>query len=133
MFWCYSLDGERFDGECETKQEAIEIGNEEAWDNEQDHFWVGELKPFVPEVDADIVIDRIRDQACDQCGEGADGFLDVIDGIHFEELEKNLVGVLQDWIAQYYSNVAESPPLQQWDESVCVVFVSNSVAVKSNN
>jgi hypothetical protein len=102
MFWCYSLVGEEFDGECETKEEAIEVGNEEAWDNEQDHFWVGEAKAFIPEVDVDYVIDRLRDQAWCQCGEAADGFLDVVVGSHFEELEKNLNDVLQAWVAQYY-------------------------------
>lgn len=102
--WCYSLDGERFDGTFETKEEAIEEAKRERENyckmrvEETIVIYVGQ--PVVPSVsmDAEWNIERLSEQLYDQCGEYADTWEPSKEDVVL--LQSKLDDVLKKWMEE---------------------------------
>lgn len=104
--WCYSLNGEEYKGLYDSKEDAIEEGNESAYENEKETFWVGKAeKTFVPGVDVDYLLERIIDRAEEEGGEYAEGYLDGVTNEQEMELEEKLNEVLHEWLDKHKHEV----------------------------
>lgn len=104
--WCYSLNGEEYEGLYDSKEDAIEEGNERAYENEQETFWVGKAeKTFVPGVDVENLLENIRDNACAEGGEFAEDYLMHTTTEQERELEEKLNEVLHEWLDKYKHEV----------------------------
>lgn len=100
--WCVSGDGENFDATFDTKEEAIQEGKE----LEYDSIYIGECADdFVPSIDADDVIERLQDEACDIGGEYGESYLEDVTKEQKEELEEKLNDVLSEWLTKYKHEV----------------------------
>lgn len=110
MWW-----GDAFD----SREEAIENGisqyrkalkgigtelfEDDCPNSVQPFFYIGEAVNFSYVVDADMVIEDVVDQAYEQCGEAADGFLDFnsITSEQVKELQKSLQSAFDNWLKEY--------------------------------
>lgn len=61
-------------------------------------LFVGELIPFIPNIDADSVLESIAEDAYNHGGDYAEGYLDYIGKDAYSELDDRLNEVLSDWI-----------------------------------
>ena len=98
--WITSTNEEFWSGGAEeynTKEEAIAAaGNDHALESGQ-KFWVGRIGEYKPIVDADVVIEHMAEQALDEHGEVAEGWMDTIPGDQVIELEKALTETWNLW------------------------------------
>ena len=96
MKYSYSTDKEHYKGQYDSLEEAKENGFNDNPDC--DSLWIGENRTLVAHdfISIPWIIDSIIDNACDECGEFAEGWLDTIynDKDKLSEL-KALIG---DWI-----------------------------------
>lgn len=98
-FWAGSGDEEYYEGEYPTKEEAIAKFPSDHDLEPGAKFWVGRSEPYVPDaagVAADV-LDRVRDNAIEVCGDFAKDWLDV-DETEERDLETRLSAVILDWI-----------------------------------
>jgi hypothetical protein len=98
--WTYNDvdDGIWSNDDFETEEEAVKYGREATLDEENDCFYIGQIVPFVPSVDAAMIIDSISENACEECGESADGYLDYVDKKDIAKLAVRLNEVLDKWL-----------------------------------
>ncbi len=99
--YCYSLNGESFYGEYETKEGAVEQGKEEALEEGQNEIFIGICEEYIPSISAWQVIDSIQEDAYDKLGEFSQGYLDDVSNEHREELQDKLNQVLSKWIEEH--------------------------------
>lgn len=64
-------------------------------------FAIGQLISPSLYIDGGSIIENLQDQACSECGEFADGFLDDVSKVEEEELSEKLNNVLNEWIKKY--------------------------------
>jgi len=98
--WMYNFgdeehwdEGEYFD----TKEETIDVGREEAIAREEVSYQVGQLDVFEPSIDVYNVLDNICSNACDECGEFADGYPHATKE-EIQKLQDMLDEVLERWM-----------------------------------
>lgn len=101
--WCYSFNEENFEGDFETKEQAIA---EAIWyykdDNlDQDFIYVGQTKEISLGVNVDRIIEDIGDNAYDQAGEYAEDYLTNVTVQHGRILEERLNDVLVAWMKEF--------------------------------
>lgn len=105
--WGFDEDAEWWDnGEYDTIAQCIEAAREEMIVGKDDVVYIGEVVPYEPEIDADDVLERLKDNAYNQCGEVADTWLtygkDEDYGDEEEtELSNALTQVLRDWLKKH--------------------------------
>lgn len=101
--WCYSHDGEHFEGEFETKDDAIAEGvfylKEE--DDDRDYIYVGIIQKIGLGVNACRIIEDLQEQAYDQAGDYADDYLARVTREQEELLEARMNEVLHDWLKDF--------------------------------
>ena len=86
----------------DTKDEAIEAGNEAAKLCKKDKFFVGQVELVeVPLIDADDVTERLRESVYDDIGEVAEEFLLDASKEQVAELGEGLNGVYLAWLEKY--------------------------------
>lgn len=105
----------------DTKEEAIQDGidqykqmldgkSTDLFDNDYyynivpDYFDVGKKRPYIPTIDVDDVIERLQEQAYDECGELAEDFLDwrtMSKGNIEEDLREHLQVELDAWLKRH--------------------------------
>jgi hypothetical protein len=98
--WTYNVfdDDNWSNDDYETKEEAIKHGREAAPGEGNDCFFVGQIVPFVPSVDAYAVLDGISEKACEECGESGHDYLTCVKKKDVEKLEAQLNKVLNKWL-----------------------------------
>lgn len=104
--YAYSFNEEEFNSEeCTTAKEALQLAKEEAIDQGEQlpcRVWVGEIGTFNPMVDADDVLERLQEKACEECGECSDGYLDDASEKERDELSKMLTATFHKWEKKYH-------------------------------
>lgn len=103
-FWSFNDSDEVFTESAETIQgcvleaaeRAVEVA-EETGDPLHKSVFIGTTQGFAATIDADDVIERLQDQAYDECGESSDGWLDGVPATMKDELGRALTLVLQGW------------------------------------
>lgn len=104
--WCYSLNGDEYEGFYDSKEDAIEAGNEAACDADLNTFWVGKAeKTFVPSVDVDYLLERLYDRATEEGGEHAESYLNGVTKEQEAELEEKMNEVLNEWLNKHGQEV----------------------------
>lgn len=98
--WCYSYNGENFTGECNTKEEAIEEAIREYGDDYQ-MLYIGEAVEQTIHISADRLIDELYENAREQYGDYAEGFLMHVKQEHKEMLECMVNSVIGTWMDFY--------------------------------
>ncbi|MBQ0139005.1 MAG: hypothetical protein KBT36_06895 [Kurthia sp.] len=69
-------------------------------ENEQITFYLGCVDPFTPEISVNAALEEINAMAWRHSGELADGYLMTVDEAAKEELQKQLNGVLNNWLTK---------------------------------
>lgn len=78
-----------------SREAAIAAGREE-YDGD---FYIGKALRYEPRVDADAFIERLQDDAYEEVGEVAEGWLDFkYDGPEVADLQKKLQAVFDEWL-----------------------------------
>lgn len=98
--WAYSLDDETMGGTYDTREEAVAAGMRDAGDEYLSVF-IHECRPYRPEVDAQTVIESVRDEACQAVGSEIVEYDDWLYGVTEEEeamLGEMLTGALREWM-----------------------------------
>ena len=98
-FWNFDRHDEVWHNSCPTIEDCIE---EAKWEKEgreiaENHVFIGEVEPYKPIVYADYLIDSIREQAYEECGECCEGWLDGLNKKQERILEERLNKVFTDW------------------------------------
>lgn len=101
--WCYSFNEENFEGDFETKEEAIA---EAIWyykddEKDQDFIWIGQTKAISLGVNVDRIIEDLGEEAYDQAGEYAEDYLTKVASSHQKVLEERLNEVLVAWMKEF--------------------------------
>lgn len=123
--WCFSFQedcGWNDYDECDSVSDALNAAREAAPEYVDDEFmnadekadfiangtvFIGQKYKFIPTVDADLVIERIQEEAYDEAGEYADGYLyspSMKDSearkkwnAQIDELTERLTAVFHEW------------------------------------
>lgn len=104
--YCYSLNGQDYDGYFDTKEEAIKEGTEYAVDAEKTIFFIGLAeKTFSPHIDVDWLIESIQEDAYDHGGEYAEDYLEGVTKEQKQELEEKLNDVFGAWTEKHKHEV----------------------------
>lgn len=99
--YAYSFDGEHYHGGGATRREALAMAREDS-EGERRIIHTARIVPFVaPDVDADHVIDQVREEAYDVAGEFADDWLVRIDPDALASLTARLSAVFRVWMAEH--------------------------------
>ncbi|HDR7526721.1 TPA: hypothetical protein QCX62_003310 [Bacillus paranthracis] len=109
MKWLYNLYENNdvwMSDHYETKEEAIKAANAELDDLEKyggvrgNGFYVGQLQKYGPVVCIDSFIEKIKDQAYEECGEVSEDWLGNINETQTRLLENKLQTVLCGWLEE---------------------------------
>lgn len=103
--WTYELNKNSdiwFGGLFNTKEEMLEEANKEAIEYGLESFRIGNTQA-VPNfgIDAEQVIDDIRNTMYDNVGEASEDYLYYVPSEHLEELEEGLNEVFYKWQEKY--------------------------------
>jgi hypothetical protein len=101
--WCYSFNEENFEGDFDTKEQAID---EAIWyykddEKDQDFIWVGQIKPVSVGVNIDSLLEQLGEEAYEEAGEYAEDYLTNVTLSHQKILEQRLNNVLVAWMKEY--------------------------------
>ena len=101
--WCYSFNEENFEGDFETKEDAIAEGTYYAKDEYEGVtiFHVGTQKEVVIGVNVDAIIEQLGEDASEQAGEAADDYLRRIKIKEVVILEEKLNEVVHSWLSDF--------------------------------
>jgi hypothetical protein len=101
--WCYSFNEEDFEGDFETKEDAIgeAIYYYKDCEEDQDFIWIGQAKEISFGVDVDTIIENLGEDAYDQVGEYAKDYLYDVTTSHQAILEERLNEVLVTWMKEF--------------------------------
>lgn len=80
------------------KEECITEAREDYGVKSGDTIAIGEVERFTISVDAEDVLDRIKETAYELCGESSDGWLD--DYTEINSLSKNLTECVEKWLKE---------------------------------
>lgn len=99
-YWNFNEDEEVWHHSYPTIASCIEEAKREKEDREiaNKHIFIGEVEPYEPIVYADYLIDSIREQAYEECGEGCDLWLNSLKKEDEEKLEERLNQVFLQWL-----------------------------------
>lgn len=86
---------------CESREEAIREGNEEAKEYGYETFKIGIVEDVNFGIDVDSVIEDIQEMAYDEIGELAEDYLDDATTEERLELEEQLNDVFYKWQEKY--------------------------------
>lgn len=94
--WAYSTNEENYYGSEDTPELALKeaIGDED--DREQ--FFIGQCKAFVPGIRPASIIEQLKEDASEECGEHGDDWLDSVTREQEKELGDLLQMALLAWI-----------------------------------
>jgi hypothetical protein len=96
-----STDEESFSSDnYDTREEAVLCFPEEMGLEEGELFFVAEKREFIPTVDGDRVIENAYEEACENVGEVADGWLDGVKKGDRELLTDMLTGAFNRWLRE---------------------------------
>jgi hypothetical protein len=101
--WCYSFNEENFEGDFDTKEQAID---EAIWyykddEKDQDFIWVGQIKPVSVGVNIDSLLEQLGEEAYEEAGEYAEDYLTNVTLSHQKILEQRLNNVLVAWMKEF--------------------------------
>ena len=99
--WCYSFNEENFEGDFETRGDAIGEGTYYAKDAGVTIFYVGTTKDISLGVNVDSIIDQLSEDATEQAGEIADDYLRHVKTNDAIILEEKLNEVLRSWLSDF--------------------------------
>ena len=101
-FWNFNEHEEVWQNSCPEIEDCLDEAKLEKEDREiaENHVFIGEVEPYKPIVYADYLIDSIREQAYEECGECCEGWLDGLNKEQEEILEERLNKVLIDWLEE---------------------------------
>lgn len=97
--WNESTDGDYWNHDTfDTQRDAML----DAYDNGvRDNVYVGQVKCFIPSVDAEDILEALRCQAGDECGESSDGYLDSVSKESEADLTERLQKVFDEWVVEH--------------------------------
>ncbi len=93
MSYCFSTNKERFEGEYDTRQEAIDEGFASTDD---DSIMTGVAKPFDCSI-ADTVIYKLQEKAYEEAGDVTSDWLAKVS----PEAQMDLDNVIMDWLKRH--------------------------------
>lgn len=95
--FCYSMDGELYEGDCKTKEEAIKEAISEYELKIGDSIFIGEKeeKFFNEYLDLDVLFESMADRAADEVHP------DAVDGWPFDLITNNAQKELDDFITSW--------------------------------
>ena len=105
--WNFDEDTEWWNNnEYDTIEECINAAREEIINDENDIIYIGEIVPYEPEINADDVLEQLKDDAYNRCGETADTWLNYGEDEDYaddeeEELSCALTQTLKDWLKKH--------------------------------
>jgi hypothetical protein len=101
--WCYSFNEENFEGDFETKEQAIEeaIWYYKDYEKDQDFIWIGQTKNISLGVNIDSIIEDLSEEAYDEAGEYAEDYLSDVTLSHQKVLEERLNEVMVAWMKEF--------------------------------
>lgn len=108
MKWMYSLNdgGTWTSDEFDTKEEAIadaraEMDMIEKWDGipSGDFFRIGQVQIYNPMINVDF-ISQLEEQAYDECGEVAEGWLEDVEEKQKQVLDDQIQEVIAKWLEE---------------------------------
>jgi hypothetical protein len=104
--WSRQSDDEIWQGgPCETVKECVEEAIADGYDL-SDTFAVGLIEPYSIDIDfADLIIERLQEDAYDEVGEVTEGWLDYVKRDDLTRLDDSLKQVINNWL----KDVAEEP------------------------
>lgn len=95
IIWCHSSDGENFNSDdFETREDCIADATENYG---YTSFYIGQAVDFKPHIYIDDLLERMNEQACEQCGEYAENYLYYVSDKDKKELSDKLNEVFQAW------------------------------------
>lgn len=105
--WMVSLsEDEGFNEIFDTKEEAMKMGNEMAWDLKQDYYYIGQFQTRTTEwissfLDAENMIEQVVQSVYSEDGEISDYYLEEINNEHYNTLEKRLQLTFKNWLDEF--------------------------------
>lgn len=107
--WCYSYNAENFEGNFETKEDAIEeatIYYNDYHDDEEENehkkiIYIGKPKPVTISFNVDSILEDIAENAFEQCGEYSEGYLDNVKIEDGNILEERLHKEILKWMDEF--------------------------------
>lgn len=111
-YWNFNQDEEVWHNSEDTIENCIEEAKQNCEEGEHEFVYIGVIQNHVPVIDGEYIVDYLRDQAYDECGECCDGWLD---GADEESLETKLNEVLQQWLEE----TKQQPSFGRFSEIYC--------------
>ncbi|WEG18591.1 hypothetical protein PQ478_08915 [Alkalihalophilus pseudofirmus] len=99
--WCYSFNGENFEGVFDYKEGAINEAKCNISEDDGSVIYIGQVKDISFGVPIDWLLDQLREEAYEQAGEVSQDFMMYVNKEHRYELENQLNNVLHDWMKKY--------------------------------
>jgi len=97
--YAWSTDGERFQGDFDSKEDCVEEARAMC-DTDEEFFYVGECDPFIPKINSIGILDQLGCDAVDFAGEAGEGWLYYISKQKRELLDSKLETVLSEWLSE---------------------------------
>ncbi|MET3508270.1 hypothetical protein [Halalkalibacter oceani] len=102
--WCYSFNEENFEGDFDTRDDAIGEGLYYYEEDNQSELYVGQAQEVSLGVNIDFIVEQLGEDAYEQCGEVAEDYLCNVKSEHREILEDKMNDVLQKWMDEFKYN-----------------------------
>lgn len=102
--WCYSLNGEDFEGGCNTKEEAIEEAKDYIESVGESHktIYLGRIQPVAISVNTEYLLDEVGDNVYAEVGDIASDYLTDVTDEDLDELDTKVNEVVRDWVMEHY-------------------------------
>lgn len=102
--WCYSYNGENYEGDFDTREAAIEEALYYMKENHymnQEYIDVGQTKAVEVGIDAWLILEQISEDVYEKMGEYGDDYLTDVKLEHQNILEVKLNEVLESWLKEF--------------------------------
>lgn len=102
-YWNFDKDEEVWNNTEHTIENCINEAKIDCENNElkeQKFVYIGIVQEHVPVIDTENIIDYLREQAYQECGECCEGWLDHIKQEQEQSLEEKLNDALQIWLEE---------------------------------
>lgn len=101
-FWNFNEYEEVWGNACDTIDECISEAKREKVDRgiSEDYVFIGEIEEYKPKVDIEYLIDNVMEQAYEECGECAKGWLDGLRKEDTRKLDERLNEVFTNWLKE---------------------------------
>lgn len=101
--WSRQSDDEFwYGGPCDSIRECVEEAQDEGY-KLTDNIALGLIKHYEVNYDfAEDIVERLREDACDEVGEASDGWLDSVKRPELDKLNARILPIVREWLKEIH-------------------------------